>query len=480
MDKARAFGMFGGLLFFVLILLIPEASGLTPIAKRTAAVAVLMAVWWLSDAIPMGATSLLPLLLFPLLGIGEIRAFTSSYAHPNIFLFMGGFMIAMSMQKWQLHERIALNIISLVGDGTKRLLAGFMIATFFLSMWISNTATSVMMIPIAIAVVSQIPEESKRKCFGLILCLGVAYAANIGGIGTPVGTPPNLIFLSQAEILFPERPEISFTEWMRVAFPISVSFAVLVWFYLAFVVGRAAGSSSGLGKSVINQRLSSLGGMSGGEKGVALISFITAVLWIFRRDLNFGGFLLPGWNDLLGLPPIHDACVAVLGALLLFSFSSKGERLLDWEWAKKIPWDVLLLIGGGLALAEGMKISGLTEWLASGLVSLKGQSDYLITLAVCLFSTFLTEMFSNSPAVAIALPILASSAEVLEMDPYMLMIPATMAVSLAFMMPVGTPPNAIAMGGGYIKISEMARVGFVLSILGAIWVTIGISILGLP
>ena len=476
-NKSPSLGLVAGIVFFILIMLCPAPEGLSPLGLKAAAVAVLMAIWWLSDAIPMGATALLPLILFPVLGIGEIKNYSGSYTHPNIFLFMGGFMIAMSMQKWNLHERIALKIISLVGDGTKRMLAGFMLATFFLSMWISNTATTVMMIPIALAVISQVQDPERRRVFGLVVCLGIAYAANVGGISTPVGTPPNLIFLTQVETLFPERPEISFVEWMSFAAPISISFVLLVWAYLAFWVGRKAGVSTGLGGEVIQSKLSSLGRMSGGEKGVALIALFTALLWIFRRDLNFGVFSIPGWNALLGLPPVHDASVAILGALMLFSFSSSGERLLNWEWAKRIPWEVLLLIGGGLALAEGMKSTGLTEWMAGGLVSLAGSSQTLIVFSVCLFSTFLTEMFSNSPAIAIALPILASSAEVMKIDPYLLMIPATLSVSFAFMMPVATPPNAIAMGGGYIKISDMARAGFVLSVGGAVWITLMTGVL---
>jgi len=480
-SRGKSLGLIIGPVCFLLILILPAPTGLGVEAQRAAAVTVLMAIWWLSDAIPMGATGLLPLVLFPVLGVAEIKSFSGAYSHFNIFLFLGGFMIAMAMQKWDLHERLALSVVSFVGDGTRSMLAGFMLATFFLSMWISNTATTVMMIPIALAVISQVENPEQRKNFGLIICLGIAYAANVGGISTPVGTPPNLIFLTQAEVLLPEHPPISFVEWMGFALPVSIGFAILVWAYLAFVVGRKAGRSTGLGAEIVRDRLAALGKMTGGEKGVAIIGLLTAFLWIFRRDLNFGSVVVPGWNSLLGLPPVHDASVAIFGAMLLFIFSGEGkngrERLLNWEWARRIPWEVLLLIGGGLALAEGMKSSGLTEWMAGGLESLAGSSETLIVFSVCLFSTFLTEMFSNSPAISIALPILASSAEAMNIEPIALMIPATLSVSFAFMMPVATPPNAIAMGGGYIRIGEMARIGFILSLIGAVWITFMTSLL---
>lgn len=469
-SQHNTLGLFVGALAFLLVLSLPTPDGMTISAQRTAAVATLMSIWWLSDALPFGATALLPLVLFPALSILDIRQFAFHYADPNIFLYLGGFMIALSMERWNLHRRLALNIMCFIGGGPRRMLGGFMLSTFFLSMWISNTATTLMMVPIALAVVGEVREG--REQFGLIAMLGIAYAASIGGTATPIGTPPTLIFLSQVQTLVPSAQEIAFVDWMRFGLPTALGFAVITWFYLAYGVGSDLHSQS-FQSNHLKTKLEELGPVKGAEWLVGSVALFTAIAWITRKELSFGILSIPGWS--LILPGVGDASVAIFSGITLFSLpslSSKGERLLDWPTTKKLPWEVLLLIGGGVALAEGMKQSELTTWLAGGFTYLEGFPQITTLFSVCLFSTLLTELFSNSPAIAMALPILAASGDTLGVPPLLLMIASTLSVSYAFMIPVGTPPNAIVFASGYIRMAQMARVGFVLSIAGAFWTTL--------
>lgn len=476
-----------GIILFGLVLLLPTPEGLEPQAKRAAAVTLLMVTWWISEALPIAATALIPLALYPLLSIMDMKQVVVPYADPNIFLFMGGFMIAMAMQKWGLHKRLALYVITWVGGGPRRMLWGFMAATAFLSMWVSNTATTVMMLPIAVAVIEQMGLESispeGKSRFGVALMLGIAYAASVGGVATLIGTPPNVIFAGQAKTLFPELGEVGFVRWMFYAFPLSVGFLIFVWVYLAFIIGHLSGRLM-ITQEVIQRELTDLGPWSRGERGVMIIFVLTVLAWIGRGDVQIGKIMLPGWTTLLGLQGIHDGTIAMMAALLLFAIPVRRsvtdkdaanpamDFLLDWSWAKRLPWHVLLLFGGGFALAESFSSTGLDTWIGSKLELLQGIPTFLLVLVLCLGVTFLTEVTSNTATATMLMPILAAASVALGIHPYLLMIPATISASFAFMLPVATPPNAIVFGSGYLTIPQMAQTGFALNLMGAFWITL--------
>jgi len=475
-----------GIGLFGLVLLLPTPEGLTPEGQRAAAVAALMATWWMSEAVPIAVTALIPLALYPLLSVMNMKNTAAPYANPNIFLFMGGFMIAMAMQKWGLHRRLGLYVIAWVGGGARRMLLGFMIATALLSMWVSNTATTVMMLPIAMAVVEQFnldtANSSGRLNFGAALMLGIAYSASVGGVATLIGTPPNVIFAGQAKTLFPEFDDVGFVRWMLFALPLSVGFLFLVWAYVASALGRLPKEST-TSREVIDHELAALGPWSRGERGVMAIFVLTALAWIGRADLQIGAITLPGWTTLFGLTGIHDGTVAMAAAILLFAIPvdfKKVDFLLDWAWAKKLPWQVLLLFGGGFALAESFRRTGLAAWLVTGLESFQGIPVIFLVLTTCLAVTFLTEVTSNTATASLLIPVLAAASTALNIHPYLLMIPATVSASFAFMMPVATPPNAIVFGSGYLTIPQMARAGFVLNVVGAFWITFITYILVIP
>jgi sodium-dependent dicarboxylate transporter 2/3/5 len=475
-------GLLGGILFFVVILLIPTPQGLTAEAQRAAAVAVLMATWWISEALPLYATALVPLLLFPLLGVLDLRQTSANYAEPTVFLFMGGFFLAMAMERWGLHRRIALFIIRLLGTQPRRLVLGFMVATAVMSMWVSNTTTTLMVYPIGLAVISQLPSGVGQRGFGVAIMLGIAYAASIGGVGTIIGTPPNAIFVGQAQLLFPELPGVSFFQWMLIGVPYVLIFLPLTWLYLTLVHIRKIGP--GADSHALREELERLGPPSRGEYGVFFVFVFAVFGWVFRNDLQLGLLTLPGWAGLLGVgASSHDATVAMAAALLLFLIpvdANRGEFLLNWEWAVRIPWGVLILFGGGFALAESFQKTGLALWLTGGLGGWAAVPLPLLILMVCLFVTFLSELVSNTAIAAIMMPILGATASAIGVHPYLLMIPATIAASSGFMLPVATPPNAIIFGSGYLKITEMVKAGFVLNLTGAILITLLVYFLAAP
>ncbi len=486
--QSKTVGFVVALAGFFLILALPSLADMNPAAKRMAAVTFLMAVLWISEAIPIAATALLPLPLFPLLKILPSKAVAPNYTNHLVFLFLGGFMIAAAMQRWQLHRRVALVTISLIGHQPRRLVFGFMLATALLSMWISNTATAMMMLPIAMAITAQFHRqgEARQKSFGLILMLAIAYGASIGGCATLVGTPPNIVFSGLIEKIFPQAPAISFAQWMRFALPFSGGFLIIAWFYLCYVVGRKSLGHNGVNGDAdfIKKELSKLGALGYEEKRVLVIFVTTALLWIFRRPLDFGALTLPGWSQLLPFGGyIHDATVAMAMGLLLFFLPGKttdeGEekvgrqRLLTWDYFERsTSWGILLLFGGGFALAHGFAESGLAVWLAGKLQLLAGMPKVLLILSICLFITFLTELTSNTATATIILPVLAALAVAIEVHPLLLMVPATISASCAFMLPVATPPNAIVFGSGFVTIPKMARAGLWLNLLGALLLTV--------
>ena len=490
-SKRRVGGFFIGVVLFFIMLLLPRPAGMSPSAQKMAAIALLMACWWISEAIPIAATALVPLVAYPLLQILPTSEVARSYATHNVFLFMGGFFISMAMRKWNLHRRIALHIISMVGVKPSRIVLGFMLSTAFLSMWISDTATTMMMFPIALSVISHAAEvgeggsfQRRRSDFGATLMLGIAYSSVIGGVGTLVGTPPNIIFAGTLKTIFPSAEEFDFFHWMMVGVPFVVLFLPLAWLYLVrFASSTSKQDSLGSGE-VIKKEIKKLGPMSRGERYTLIIFVTTAFLWILRRNIPIGMVVIPGWADLLGIGQyVHDSTVAIAMALVMFFLPvdlRRGDFLLDWEWAKRIPWGILILFGGGFALASGFSQTGLAGWIGGNLRGLGGVPVFAMVFLVSLLMTFLTEVTSNTATATTFMPILAATALAVKVHPFMLMIPATISASCAFMLPVATPPNAIVFGSGYLTIPKMARVGVVMNFIGAGLVFIIMNFLGVP
>lgn len=462
-------GMLTGLAVFLLILLQPTPEGLTPEGQKVAAIAALMAILWISEAIPIPATALLPIVLYPLLGVMKSSAVTPAYANHLIYLFMGGFMIAVTMERWNLHKRMALHTIRLVGVTPRRIILGFMLATAFLSMWISNTASAMLMTTIALAVLSEMtpprdddsPLKRGSQKFGVTLMLGIAYSASIGGLATLIGSPPNAIFAGIVEKQY--GITVGFLEWMQFALPLSLTLLFFAWLYLTFVVFRGDDQPLSGGRQAVNQQLEQLGAMSSGEKRVLAIFIMVASAWILR------GLIRPE-----GLKMVQDSTIAIGGVLLLF-LTPSGEKsrqaLLDWQTAVKIPWDIIVLFGGGFALATGFADTGLTQWIGDQLIGLSGIGPLMVTAAVVLIIIFLTEITSNTATASLVVPVMGAVAIALNMQPFGLMIAVTIAASCAFMLPVATPPNAIVYGSRHVTIQQMAKTGFWLNMMAAVLIS---------
>lgn len=471
-------GLFLGPTLFILTLLFFSPEGLSSEGKGILAGTIWMAVWWMTEAIPIPATALLPIILFPLTGGMEISPTTSAYGSDTIFLFMGGFILALAMERWNLHKRIAINIISVMGTNTDRIVLGFMVATGFLSMWISNTATAMMMVPIGLAIIYQVSDALKNDpkvdttpenfSFGKALMLGIAYSASLGGMATLIGTPPNAILAATVNELFGFR--ISFASWMLFGVPFAWTFIILAWLYLTKVAFKFEIKTLPGGRKIIDEEKTKLGKASYEEKVVFAIFLLAALSWITRT------FLI---NEYVN-PNIDDAIIAIAAALILFiipSKNKKGDHLMNWKAAVKLPWGILLLFGGGLAIAAGFTSSGLSTWIGSQLTALEGVSLIVIILAVTTLVIFLTEITSNTATATMMYPIMASLALALNFHPLVLMIAAGLAASCAFMLPVATPPNAVVFGSGYLRIPDMAKAGFMLNLLGIVLVTVTVFFL---
>lgn len=458
-------GLFLGPLWLIVVFFLPPPDGLAAAAWYTAGLALLMATWWICESIPIPATSLLPLALFPILGVHTLQETAEPYAHPIIFLFMGGFMIALSMMRWGLHRRIAMWIIARAGTGPQALIAGFMIATAGLSMWVSNTATTLMMLPVALSVIALADTESSndrfKYHFAVALLLGVAYAANIGGMGTLIGTIPNA-FISA----FFEREygyTITFTKWLSVGAPIVLVGVPIVFFMITKVLYSFTKNDLVGSTDLIERERDKLGPMKKGEKIVGIVFLITALLWITRP-------LLTPW-----VPGLTDAGIAMIGGLSLFVIPidfKRGIFVQDWETAKQLPWGALILIGGGLSLAGAVSGSGLAAWLGESLEPLQQFPTILIILMTTGIIVFLTEITSNTATTATFLPVLAALALAVGENPLLMAVPAALAASCAFMLPVATPPNAIVYGSGRVTVFEMARAGLALNFAFLLLITI--------
>lgn len=471
MGHRQKIGLFLGPVLFFVILALPHPQGMPPNAMAVAAVAVLMATYWITEATPLAATALFPIALFPLLNVMPTPEVTKAYSNHLIFLFMGGFLIAIAIEKWQLHKRIALHTILLVGVTPNRIVLGFMLATAFLSAWISNTATAMMMVTIGMAVIRQSnitlgrSADSQEACtspFATTLMLGIAYSASIGGVATLIGTPPNAILAGVLESNF--NYSISFVEWMMFGVPISITMLIISWLYLTNVGFHCEFDELPGGKQAIRQQLTQLGNMSSQEKKVLTIFVLVATGWIIK-----------GLFDIDFLEPVKDSTIAIMGALLLFIIPSnftKGEFLLDWKTAKNIPWDIIILFGGGFALANGFSNSGLTEWIANQFLILDGMHLIIIIAMVTLMVIFLTEVTSNTATASLMLPIMGAFALAIHLHPLNLMVAVALAASFAFMLPVATPPNAIVFSSRQITIPQMAKAGIWLNLIGAIIITL--------
>ncbi len=467
-------GLILGPLLFIFLIIMPSPVGMNPEAQLVLASTAWIAAWWITEAIPIPVTSLLPIVLFPLTGVMSVGEATAPYANPNVFLFMGGFMIAVCMEKWNLHRRIALLIISMVGTSPNRLILGFMVATGFLSMWISNTATTMMMLPIGLAVILQVAKLIQERGikgidvrkgkfnFGTCLMLCIGYSASIGGVATLIGTPPNIIFAGAAEEMF--GVSIGFAHWMAFGLPISMVFMILAWYYMTRIAYPTKLKEIPGGREVISAQLSALGPISREEKLIAGVFIFVALAWISRAFVLVNFF-----------PLINDALIAVLGAVITFLIPvnlKKGEFLNDWNTAMKVPWGILLLFGGGLAIAAGFSDSGLAEWIGMQLVVLEGASMLLIMLAIVALVIYLTEITSNTATTSMMMPIMAAMAAAMAIHPYAMMITAATAASYAFMLPVATPPNAVIFGSGYITIPQMVKAGVWLNLAGVVVITL--------
>ncbi|MBW8201823.1 MULTISPECIES: SLC13 family permease [Flagellimonas] len=463
--KRNIFLVLGPLAFLILQTFDPP-SGMPESAFSMLGITLWMAIWWVTEAIPIGVTALLPIILFPLTGAVDLSSTTASYGHRYIFLYMGGFMLAIAIEKWNLHKRIALQVIRIIGTNVSKIILGFMVATAFLSMWISNTATSVMMLPIAMSIVTQLKDnpatrEDENLIFGKALMLGIAYSASIGGVATLIGTPPNLVFAGYVEEVY--GIEITFWQWAKWGLPIAIPLLVIAWIYLTKYAFTFKQKEFPGGREEINALIKELGPMKKEEKIVLGIFVLTAFAWITRS------FVLQPL-----LPAIDDTIIAMCAGILLFTIKSdnKKEPLINWEDAVKLPWGIILLFGGGMALASGFETTGLAEWLGSQMSLLQGLALMVLVVVIVASVNFITEVTSNLATTAMLLPILAPIAIGLDINPYILMVATTVAASCAFMLPVATPPNAVVFGSGYLKISDMAKSGIWMNIVSIVFLSL--------
>ncbi len=462
-SAAAKVGLAAGPVIFAIVAVLP-VGGLPVEARVVLGLALWMASWWVTEAIPIYATALLPLAVLPATGAVQILDVVAPYADPIVFLFLGGLLLAKAVEKSNAHRRFALAIVRMFGTRPKYIVAGFMAVTGLLSAWMSNTATAMLMVPIAAAVMGLVADEKRRASLGLCLMLGVAYSASLGGMATLVGTPPNAVFASLAKSL--AGVDVSFAQWMVIAAPLSALSIFLAWLYLVHVGARPGVAPVAESKAAISKMLADLGRMAGDEKAVVAVFAGTAVAWVTR-----GIF----WADLL--PLVNDSVIAISAAVLLFVIParSKGAKdrkpLLDWHTAAKIPWGVLVLMGGGLSLAAAFSATGLDVWIAGNLSFLEGLNYFVIILAVALVTVFISEIISNTATVALLIPVAAALAGALSIDPILLMLPVALVNTYGFMMPVGTPPNAIVFASGYVTARKMARTGIVLDIMGVVLVS---------
>ena len=467
----KKIGFILGPLTFVILMIIGPFESLSQSAHSILSSTLWIAIWWITEAIPIAATALLPIVLFPLSGGLDLSSTTASYGHKFVFLYLGGFLIAIGIEKWNLHKRIAINIISFIGIDARRVILGFMLATAFLSMWISNTATSVMMLPIGIAIIKQLNDNkitivNENKIFGKALMLGIAYSASIGGVATLIGTPPNLVLAGVISEIY--GYEITFSQWFLFGFPISIILLFFCWIYLTRVAYKFESNSFHGGKIEIKRLKKELGPISYEEKLVAIVFTLAGLCWISRS------FFLQNI-----LPLLDDTIIAISFGLILFILPSKQKAtaLLSWKDTINLPWGIIILFGGGMALAKAFEISGLALWLGELMTSFSVLPLFLLILLLIAAINFLTEITSNLATTAMLLPVLAPLALEINVHPFGLMVGAAVAASCAFMLPVATPPNAVVFGSGYLKIQDMVARGVIMNIFSIILITLMVHLI---
>ncbi len=477
-SRVRQIGFFLGLAAFAVLFWVWGGPPGKPLIGSMAAVAALMSIWWMTEAAPLAVTSMLPLVLFPLLGISDARKTPLNYFNEIIVLYLGGFFVALAMEQWNLHKRVALTLLNRAGTTPGAVIGGFLLASALLSMWISNTATALMMLPIGIAVSFKLEETfgaARARPLALGIMLAIAYGCSIGGVATLVGTPTNLAFLKIYRDTFPLAPAISFGDWMLYATPLAAVLLAATWFLLARVFCRCDAGLK-LDRSVVRSELRELGPMGSEQKIVSVLFVALAVLWVFRSDLDLGVLTIRGWSNLHpALGKLDDGTTALMLSLLLFFIPARtkpGHALLDGSAVTKVPWDILLLFGGGFALASGFVSTGLSLHLAAALQGVGHLPEIGLLLLVCLLVTFLTELTSNVATATMFLPILAAWAVAENIHPLILMIPCAVSASMAFMLPVATPPNAIVFSSRRVRIAEMAKVGLVLNLIGVVVIAV--------
>ena len=460
-------GLILGPLVFSLILIFFEADGLSFQAKCILASTAWMAVWWVTECVPISVTALLPIVLFPLTGGMDLSTTTAAYGHKLVFLFVGGFMIALAIEKWHLHKRLALNIIRMTGSNKSRVILGFMLATAFLSMWISNTATSIMILPVGLAIISQLKDdpstkENENQIFGKSLMIAIAYSASIGGMATLIGTPPNMVLAGVVEESYGIK--LNMFDWMKFGVPLSSLLLMICWIYLTQIAFKFKNEEFSAGRDEIMRQLKKLGNFSNEEIKVLIIFSLTAAGWILRGSIE------------KIFPLIDDTIIAIFFAVILFIIPTKNDKtdktLLVWDDTVKLPWGILILFGGGMAIASAFGKSGLALWIADLLQNLEGVSLFLIILIIVTSINLLTEVTSNMATTAMLLPVLVTIALAIEVHPYFLLVSATLAASCAFMLPISTPPNAVVFSSGFLKIEDMFKKGVWMNLISIIIITI--------
>ena len=459
MKASKNFGLILGPLMFFIILLFFHPSGLNDQSNAVLAATVWIAIWWIFEALPIAVTALLPIVLFPIAGGMDLAQTTASYGHKLIFLIMGGFIIAIAIEKWNLHKRIALKIIYFIGTDVRKIILGFMVATAFLSMWISNTATAVMMLPIGVVIIKQLKDnpntdENENNIFGKALMLAIAYSASIGGIATLIGTPPNLVMAGIVSQVY--GYEISFLEWIVFGLPVSMLLLAICWVYLTRYAFTFKQDKFPDGREEILKLKNELGVISYEQKIVGLVFISVGFCWITRSFLLQKIF-----------PALDDAIIAIIFAMILFIINakSKKDKILEWKEAVKMPWGILLLFGGGMSLAKAFDVSGLAIWIGNQITAFGNFDLFLFLILLVTAINFLTEVTSNVATTAMLLPVIAPIALELDIHPFIMMTAAAVAASCAFMLPVATPPNAIVFGSGYLRIPDMVKKGFLLNII---------------
>ena len=476
-SKSKLIAILAGPLTCLLFAFFIHLDEGNPQISYMAGITLWMAIWWFTEAVHLAVTAFIPFLFIPIFGIAESKIVAQQYSDSIIFLFLGGFMLAFAIEKYDLHRRIALKVLSVVGSNPKSVLFGTMLSTYLISNWISNTATTIMLFGAVLALVLELEKHIPKNHakFAAAMLLGLAYSATIGGMATPVGTPPNMFFFKEYLKNYPELHDLNFLKWALIGFPISFAFLMACYFVLSKYFLKHVDKLE-VSKSFFKDTYKELGKVSYEQKAIMIIFFSCVLLWFTREDLIFDSFTFKGWKNVFKLPKaVDDGSVAIAAALALFLIPSKanrGEGLLIWEDAKKLRYDIILLFGSGFALAYGFEQSGLSDWLAQRLVFMKNVHPVFLIFGICVIVTIISEFASNIASIQLCIPIMISLQKEIDVHPLLLMMPATFAASLGFMLPVATAANTIVFGSNKIVIKDMLKVGFVLDFIGIIIITL--------